>query len=104
MALKFTATQQRILDVLADGQPHARKELWACIPSAEGIEDPKLLQEYARCQANRHLVAIRSKLRAVGEDIVCVVVNRRMCYRHVKLLWPDQPMVSELPERPDIVV
>ena len=86
MELKFTKTQQRILDVLADGQPHLRKELWACCPSVSGIEDEKSLNEFARLQTNRHLISIRYKLRAIGQDVVCEVHQRRMYYRQIRLL------------------
>ena len=88
MALKFTKTQQKILDVLADGLPHLRKELWACCPSVQGM-DEQSVKEFARHRTNVHLMNIRSKLRLDGQDIICEVVNRRLCYRHVKLLKPN---------------
>ncbi len=82
---KFTKTQQRILAVLSDGLPHLRKELWATVPSVQGMAEEHQ-KEFARLQTNQYLVGLRSKLRIVGEDIVCEIVNRRLCYRHVRLL------------------
>ncbi len=102
MILKFTKTQQKILDILADGLPHLRKELWACCPSVQGMDEASI-KEFARNRTNVHLMNIRSKLRLVGQDIVCEVVNRRLSYRHVKLLRPngsDTTLVSPLTALP----
>ena len=72
----FTLTQQAMLDVLADGLPHTREELHACLPDELGPLG----------NIRRHLVAIRKVLRPKGHDIVCERVRRRSHYRHVRLL------------------
>jgi len=73
---QFTPTQQRIMDVLRDGEPHRREELWAC------LEDPLASIQNIR----PHLTAMRKVLRPRGEDVLCVWVNRRFCYRWVRIL------------------
>jgi len=89
MELKFTKVQQKMLAVLADGEPHPRRELWACIPDVEGFTDEKQLNEFARKRANNHLSDIREKLLMVGHDIICQVIKNRLCFRHVRLLNGD---------------
>ena len=73
---KFTPTHQAMLDVLADGRPHLRKELHACLPDELGPPT----------NIHAHLTAIRKMLRPKGQDIICTLVNGRICYRHVRLL------------------
>jgi len=74
---KHTPTQQRILDVLSDGCPHPMTELLVCLP------DPVA---NTRKNVAWHLVELRKKLRPVGQDILCQFLNRRLYYRHVRLL------------------
>lgn len=72
----FTPTQQRLIDVLADGMAHSRFELRDAIDG-----------EYtALGTVQFHLSIIRRKLRPIGQDIICELVNRRICYRHIRLL------------------
>jgi len=87
MELKFTKTQQAILDVLKDGEPHPRRELWACIPDAEEMarDNP----DYPRVATNEYLKAVRAKLRIAGQDIICQCVGRSLCYRWIRLLRPN---------------
>lgn len=73
---QFTPTQQKMLAVLADGQAHVRKELHEC------LEDPLTSVKAIRA----HLSSIRRLLRTMGEDIVCELKDRAICYRHVRLL------------------
>lgn len=74
---QFTPTEQRILSVLADGEPHSREELYQCI-------DDEL--------ANRkrvlavHICNIRLKLKPYGQTIVCQIGGIPVSYRHVVLL------------------
>lgn len=69
----FTKTQQALINLLSDGHPHTRSELHdLCGPSS---------LKNVRC----HLSMIRKKLPR-GEDIVCRIVNRRICYQHVRLI------------------
>jgi hypothetical protein len=72
----YTPTQQAMLDVLSDGQAHTRQELHACLPDELG----------PLSNINSHLCNTRKHLRPIGQDIVCELVNRRICYRHVRLL------------------
>jgi len=72
----YTKTQARIVDLLSDGVPHSREELHACL-------DDDLARLTA---AKRHLVEIRKHLRPQGQDIICVLQNRRIMYQWVRLL------------------
>lgn len=72
----FTKTQNAILCVLADGQPHTRKELHGCLPD-----------EMTELSAVRvHICNIRKTLRLRGEDIICELHKRAIHYRHVKII------------------
>lgn len=72
----FTETEQLIADVLADGRPHHRDELRHCIDG-----------EFTSLKTvSFHLTMMRKKLRPIGQDIICELVNRRICYRQVRLL------------------
>jgi len=73
---KFTKTEQLMLNVLADGYPHTREELHACLPD----------ELSALGAIKRHLSGIRKKLRPQGQDIICELRDRRPLYRHVRLL------------------
>lgn len=77
---EFTPTQRRILTILADGLPHKFEELQRSLPDDLGD----------RNALNRHLCAIRLKIRARGEDIICQFLNRQRQYRHVRLLRSDE--------------
>ena len=88
MTPHFTKTQIKILEVLKDGEPHRRQELWACVPSVSGMDESQL-KEFARHQTNVHISGIRSKIRPLGQDIVCTVMDRSLGYRWVKHLNGD---------------
>ncbi len=75
----YTPTQEKILEVLADGTPHGRQELINCLDDA--FADRRNL--------NVHLSNLRARMRPIGEDIVCRIVSRRICYQHVILLLRD---------------
>lgn len=77
MAETFTPTEARILAVLADGHPHARRELARCLWDERGR-----LSNVAR-----HVSNIRAKL-PPGEWIDCVIGNHEVSYRHFRLLVP----------------
>lgn len=73
---KFTATEQRILDVLSDGLSHVRQEL------KDVLED-----ELAGKDAlSFHMMNIRRKLEPIGQSVVCELRGRKVLYRHVILL------------------
>lgn len=72
----FTATQRKMLAVLADGLPHSRHELKACLYDDQG--------HYSNVRV--HLSSIRQKIRPRGQDIICEYYKRTLYYRHVRLL------------------
>lgn len=79
MVNTFTPTESRLLAVLADGQPHSRRELHACLPDDLG----------ALSNIQPHLTVLRRRLRLRGEDIVCELNTNGhpgIRYRHVRLL------------------
>ena len=80
----FTPTQQAMLDVLADGLPHTREELHACLPDELG--NPR--------NVHHHLYPLRKQLRLMGQDILCEWVNHRPRYRHVILLPAARSSIS----------
>lgn len=76
MSDTFTPTQQAMLRVLADGCTHTREELHACLP--DELSQPASIHP--------HLVRLRKILRPKGQDIICQLLNRKVHYRHVRLL------------------
>lgn len=73
---RWTPTQKKLLAVLADGLPHSREELHACLWDEAG--------PLSNIQV--HLSTIRKQLRLKGQDIVCEICHRAIHYRHVKLI------------------
>ena len=72
----YTPTEKRMLKLLSDGLPHKRQELHSC------LED-----ELSQLDAIQpHLSRIRHRIRAVGEDIICVLHQRTIAYQHVRTL------------------
>lgn len=71
---KFTATQRKILAVLADGERHHCDELLnkCSVPNKQGV----------RVQ----LTQMRKILRIIGEEVICEYWERRLYYRHIRLL------------------
>ena len=74
--MSWTLTEKKMLDVLRDGRPHSRQELHGCLHDDLG----------PLRNINQHISNLRRKIRERGEMIVCELVNRRIHYRHVKLL------------------
>lgn len=75
LGAKFTATEQRILAVLSDGDRHHRDELRDAI-------DPYTNWDNLRA----HLDNIRAKLKPRGQTILCEYFRMGMHYRHVRFL------------------
>jgi len=73
---EYTQTQKAILKVLEDGYAHKRKELMDVLS-----DDLSSLS----CLATM-LTRMRKKMRPVGQDIVCELQSRQICYRWVRLL------------------
>lgn len=76
----WTPTQKRMLAVLADGKPHRRKELHACLCDEMG----------PLSNIRAHLTHIRKRLRPLGMDIVCQLSGSFVCYRWVPTLTKAQ--------------
>ena len=72
----FSPTQRAMLEVLKDGRPHPIEELHACLRDELGPAS----------NVAPHLSAMRLKLRAIGQDILCEYVKRQRLYRWVRLL------------------
>lgn len=75
--IKFTKTELRMLEVLSDGYPHTRLELFACC--GDQLSD-------ARSTVLVHIANIRKKIRPIGEDIDCCIKNRKIHFRHIRML------------------
>lgn len=76
---EFTATEQRIMDVLADGEIHSREELQECCPgNSYGSNGPKAFQ--------MHLSNIRKKINPKGLDVICQLQLRKSWFRLVRLV------------------
>jgi DNA-binding winged helix-turn-helix (wHTH) protein len=77
MRLKFTPTQQRIINLLSDGKAHDKYEL------LEKCMEDELASVGTLAV---HICNIRKQLHTIGEDILCVFVQRKYAYRHVRLI------------------
>lgn len=76
MATKFTATQQKFMDVLSDGLPHSKEELAKCLWDEQGdIDNVKI-----------HFSNMRKVLNPQGQDIVTKYVGGRVHYMLVRLI------------------
>lgn len=65
-----------MLTILADGLPHRREELHACLPDDLG--------DLSNIKA--HLTAIRKAIRPQGRDVACELLGGVICYRLVRLI------------------
>jgi hypothetical protein len=74
--LRFTPTEERLLAVLGDGEPHSRDELVACL--ADELSGWK--------HVKWHLTSLRKHLRPQRKEVICQVVNRAFKYRLVQLV------------------
>lgn len=72
----FTPTQARMLAVLADGRPHTRKELHAC------LEDDLA----ALAAIKWHIKKLRKKLKPERKGIVCICEGWVYSYQLVGIL------------------
>lgn len=74
----FSPIQMRMIEILADGQPHHRDQLFEC------MENPM----NSRAALWFHLGVIRKHLRPRGQNIICELIHRAIYYRHVQLIAP----------------
>lgn len=71
--LTWTATERRILRVLADGLRHSKSELMAVLN--DDMAGPHVV--------NTHICRMRKKLQVIGQDIVCVTYGLLYWYQHI---------------------
>lgn len=82
--IDWTPTESRILAVLADGRPHSRAEILACL-------DDELAMPTA---IFFHISNIRKKLAPFGQTVLCLTSTRAqpVSYRHVQILTQPNPV------------
>jgi DNA-binding response OmpR family regulator len=76
---KFPPVQRRMLTMLWDGERHTKKELHTCL--ADDLGELR--------NVKHHIHALRKKLRPLGFDIVCEILDGHRgtsVYRQVRLL------------------
>ncbi len=74
--MEFTKTEGKMLQILSDGLAHTREEIFSCLPDDLG----------RLSNIRKHFTNIRKKIRPIGQDIICELKDRRICYRHVRLI------------------
>lgn len=77
MEIHWTPTQQKIINILSDGQYHSADELLVCL---DKFTDPQVLKV--------HLTFIRKKLEPLGQTILNVNTGRGFRYIQVRRLMP----------------
>jgi hypothetical protein len=87
---QFSATQIRILRVLADGLKHSAKELLGA------LED----DQASTHTVHQHIYLLRQKLVMIGHEIVTDTRRRTSFYRHIVVqkpgLIPDSMLVESV--------
>jgi hypothetical protein len=73
--LDLTPTQQRVLELLADGEPHEPREIRTLLPEDLG----------PLVNVRQHLSRLRRRLRPVGQDIRFERLGLQVAYRLVSL-------------------
>lgn len=74
--MHYSPTQQAIITLLADGKSHHRCAIRDCVGDC-----------YTSWAAvAMHLMALRKKLRPMGQDIICELRNATIYYRQVRML------------------
>lgn len=73
---RLSVAQQKILAVLADGFPHDRAEMLACLDG----------QFCTTSILRARISELRTHLRARGQDILVEFIRGKLHYRHVRLL------------------
>jgi hypothetical protein len=80
----YTPTQKRIMDVLADGEPHSLRELFKLLDAPPGDAATSLQLSTAFVCLQNHIKNVRKHVRPKGLDIVCQIIYRRKNYRLVR--------------------
>ena len=76
MQVEFTETEQKIMNVLSDGNCHLMKELQLCLYDTLSPSTT----------VHVHLTAIRNKLRPIGQNISTTYQDGVFYYRHVRMI------------------
>lgn len=77
--MRFTKTEQLIINALADGRGHRKQVVLDYLRQHyDSLMDLGAMQV--------HLTRMRKKMRPIGEDIVCVYHRNGSQYQHVRLL------------------
>ena len=77
MGIKYTPTEQRIIDLLSDGLMHSSNELLGCLEGAD---------ELSKSAVRQHIFNMRRKMAEAAEYISCEVYSGRLYWRHVRLI------------------
>ncbi len=72
----YTPTETRILDLLRDGLPHRRDEVFKCLD--DDLADISAIYP--------HMTRLPKKLQPKGQDILAVTTGRITFYQHIRLL------------------
>jgi hypothetical protein len=74
LSVKEGSVKAAMLEILADGEAHERRELHACCGPSD------------LTQVSNHIVELRKVLKPYGMTIVCEYAYRKYHYRQVRLL------------------
>jgi hypothetical protein len=83
--MHYTPSEQRIIDLLADGMPHERREVLAC------LKDEMATLNSLSVMIHR----LRPKVRELGQEIVTEYRRGGYWYRHIILLSGRVPLGAE---------
>lgn len=81
MKIELSKTEQRLFDLLADGQPHPRKDMIRAV-------DPDSLVEWKTVHV--HVSNIRVKIKAAGLDILARDLGLTTKYQLVRVYVPEE--------------
>lgn len=73
----FTPTEERIFDLLSDGHPHSRDELFKCL--TDDLADTSAIRP--------HLTRLRGKINPKGFDILYVPRHHKTFWQLVHLVY-----------------
>lgn len=92
LKLELTPTQERLLGVLSDGQPHSADKLLGCLN--DELADRRLLHV--------HLCYLRKKLLPFNHGILVQFIKQRVYYRRIIFYTPpleqscfQEPLASD---------
>lgn len=72
---RFSPTQQRIVDLLADLMPHSNEEIYGMLLTAKSVNHIQM-----------HISNIRKIIRPIGQDIRCILERGNTFYQLVRCL------------------